>query len=69
MGILRSICSLQAAQRTLCMYTQALDIPDTAADKTHLLKAVASTATPAQLAHQSRFDAQIDAARFEFADE
>ena len=43
------------------MYTQALDIPDTAADKTSLLKAVASTATPAQLAHQSRFDAQIDA--------
>ena len=43
------------------MYTQALDMPDTAADKTPLLKAVASPATPAELAHQSHFDAMIDA--------
>ena len=43
------------------MYTQALDMPDTAASKTPLLKAVASLATPSELAHQSRFDAKINA--------
>ncbi len=43
------------------MYTQALDIPDAAADKAPLLKAVASPITQATLNNQARFDAKIDA--------
>jgi ring-1,2-phenylacetyl-CoA epoxidase subunit PaaA len=42
------------------MYTQALDIPDSAPAQA-ALRAVPAPATAAELAHQTRFDAKIDA--------